>query len=67
MSGSARKEVEKLIDVARAAGWTVERAGSGHYKLRSPAGALVVLPFSPRSGNAFYYSRALLRRHGLAV
>jgi predicted RNA binding protein YcfA (HicA-like mRNA interferase family) len=66
MSG-ARKDVEKLIEAAKAAGWTVERAGSGHYKLRSPAGALVVLPFSPRSGNAFYYSRALLRRHGLDV
>jgi predicted RNA binding protein YcfA (HicA-like mRNA interferase family) len=64
MSG-ARKDVERLIELAKAEGWTCERCGSGHYKLRSPTGAIVILPFSPSSGRAFYYSRALLRRYGL--
>lgn len=60
-----RKDVEKLIVIAKSEGWTCARCGSGHYKLVSPAGAIVILPFSPSSGRAFYYSRALLRRYGL--
>jgi hypothetical protein len=64
MSG-ARKDVERLIEIAKAAGWTCARCGSGHYKLVSPEGAIVILPFSPSSGRSFYYSRSLLRRYGL--
>ncbi len=67
MSGGVRKDIERLLDLARSQSWTVERAGSGHWKLRSPTGAIVILPFSPNSGRAYHYSRSLLRRHGLVL
>lgn len=63
--GGARKDVLKLIEIAKENGWTCERSGSGHFKLKSPTGATVILPYSPNSGRAFYYSRALLRKYGL--
>jgi hypothetical protein len=36
-----RQDMRKLLDTARARGWTVERTGSGHLKLRHASGAIL--------------------------
>jgi predicted RNA binding protein YcfA (HicA-like mRNA interferase family) len=55
----------QLVKTAKRAGWTVERASSGHVKFRSPSGQLVVGSFSGSARGAKDL-RAGLRRAGLS-
>jgi len=59
-----RKDIVKLLDEARAQGFSVERCGSGHWKIRSPRGAVVIAAFSPSSGYALQRIRRDLKRAG---
>lgn len=44
-----RKSQRKRFAELRKAGWTIERTGSGHYRLTHPNGRSVIAPFSPTS------------------
>lgn len=69
MDGTLRKmrrsEYGPLIEAALAAGWTLERTGGGHLRLRSPEGASVVFPSSPSDWRGARNLRSTLRRYGL--
>jgi hypothetical protein len=43
-------------------GYDVVRTSGGHYRLRSPAGPVVIAAFSPRSGRSLKMVEADLRR-----
>jgi hypothetical protein len=65
------REIQPLVAVAEAAGWTVTRSGrtSHHWKFRDPGGALrAVTGSTPRSTRRTLANlRADLRRAGLDV
>ncbi len=63
MSGT-RKDIMRLLEQARAQGFAVCRAGSGHWKIVSPAGSVVIAAFSPSSGYALQRIRRDLKRAG---
>lgn len=46
---SHRADMMKLIKLAKKAGCTVERTGSGHWKITTPSGAVLITSFSPSS------------------
>ncbi|WP_329131468.1 hypothetical protein OG552_10280 [Streptomyces sp. NBC_01476] len=59
------KDVQQLLDRLRAQGFHVRFGGSGHYRVRSPAGRTISLAATPRGGRrALANMRAQLRRIG---
>jgi len=62
-----RKDLKRLIRLAKRAGWEVLRSGGGHLKFISPTGAITFCSWSPRGHRAFADARANLRRAGLEV
>jgi predicted RNA binding protein YcfA (HicA-like mRNA interferase family) len=40
-----RKRIRELLKQ----GWTIERTGSGHWRMQHPNGGIVILSFSPKS------------------
>jgi predicted RNA binding protein YcfA (HicA-like mRNA interferase family) len=49
---SERKEVQKLLRRVQSSGFTVTRAGSGHWLVRNPEQpGVVTVSFSPRAFN----------------
>lgn len=62
-----RTEYGPLVEAAIAAGWTLERTGSNHLKLKAPDGKIVFLPSSPSDWRGAKNARSLLRRYGLEV
>lgn len=63
----ARKHLRDIFAALEVAGWVVDTCGSGHYRARSPAGAVIIMSSSP-SG---HYARASIlrdmRRHGVTL
>lgn len=60
---TARKEIGELIEVAKAAGFTLERyTGSGHYKMRHGNGECIVIPSTPRGSRWKKKALADMRR-----
>ena len=43
----SRAETMKLVKALRKQGFTVERTGSGHWKVTSPRGGITTIGFSP--------------------
>ena len=61
---SGRAEMFRLIRKLEKQGFSVERTGSGHWAVRPPDGAgIVILAFSPR-GSSFHKSLKRLRALG---
>jgi hypothetical protein len=63
---SAMKDVNQLIRLAVKANWTVESTGGGHWKLRSPAGPVVICGATPGQ-SAIKNIRNELRKAGLVL
>ncbi len=58
-------ERRHLFRALRRAGWTIRVGGSGHYKLRNPAGQLITTaPASPSDWRGRHALLADLRRAG---
>jgi hypothetical protein len=57
------KEIDRLLQQVRAAGWTVD-AGE-HYKCRSPEGHLVIVSKTPSAQGAIKAIKGDFRRAGL--
>jgi predicted RNA binding protein YcfA (HicA-like mRNA interferase family) len=48
-----RKEVTRLAREAEKRGWTAERTGSGHLRLTSPLGAVVICSSTPKTTGSY--------------
>jgi predicted RNA binding protein YcfA (HicA-like mRNA interferase family) len=59
------KDMNVLIKAAESQGWTVTYRGSGHYRFKSPSGAVVFTSSTPGGGRALANTKALLKRNGL--
>ena len=46
---SHRGDMMKLMKLAKKAGCSIERTGSGHWKITTPSGAVLIASFSPSS------------------
>ena len=44
-----RREMLQLVRALKKQGFTVERTGGGHWKVRREGGTMVIMAFSPRS------------------
>jgi predicted RNA binding protein YcfA (HicA-like mRNA interferase family) len=49
----SRKEQRKRFAQLKREGWTIERSGSGHYKMVHPNGGIVIAPFSPSASGSW--------------
>ncbi len=61
---SSTKDSKKLIRIAKAHGWTVERR-TNKFRLTSPEGVTVMVPFSPSKSSTYANKLAEMRRGGL--
>ena len=68
MSGS-KKELKRLIGIAREQGWTVEPTRKGHWWFRppNPAAGQVLVAGTPSDHRAWKNVVAELRRKGLDI
>jgi hypothetical protein len=67
LRGMSRK-MQVLVREAQTAGWHLEFAGSGHFRLPHPSGQSVVLSATSSDGRrAHLNARALLKRQMRAV
>ncbi len=61
-------EMRPLVVAAIEQGWSVTVSGGGHLRFRSPTGALVFAPSTPRGGKrSVENTTAQLRRAGLVL
>ena len=58
----SRKEQRKRFAELKHDGWTIERTGSGHYKLTHPNGGSVYAPFSTSDRGSWRNVEADIRR-----
>ena len=63
------KGVERLVMLALAQGWRVERTGTGHLRFVPPDkdNPAVIVPFTPSDHRSLLNSTSQLRRSGLHV
>lgn len=61
---SGPKDSRKLIKIAKAHGWTVERR-TNKWRLTSPTGITVMIPFSPSRSSTYQNKLSEMRRGGL--
>ena len=57
-----RHDLKQLLRQASACGWQVTRTRGGHWRLRHPAGGVVVMSSTPSDRRALLNFRAQLRR-----
>lgn len=67
MSRAARKEVRRLIAQIEAAGGSVVRARSGHWKVYVNDRLVTSIPNTPSDWRGLMNTRALLRRAGIEI
>lgn len=61
-----KKELRPLVAAAVEQGWDVSISGGGHLRFKSPSGAIVFAPSTPRGGKrSIENTVAELRRKGL--
>lgn len=57
----------KLVKQAKKQGCTVERTGSGHWKITTPSGTVLVTSFSPSNPGAYRDTIRALRKAGVSL
>jgi hypothetical protein len=62
-----KRELEQLLNEARALGATVTKTRSGHYRVLVPGGGIVICPRTPSDWRSVLNTRADLRKAGLAL
>jgi predicted RNA binding protein YcfA (HicA-like mRNA interferase family) len=60
-----RSDYWPVVEAAMAAGWTLERTGGDHLRLKAPHGPIVILPSSGSDWRGAKNLRSMLRRNGL--
>jgi predicted RNA binding protein YcfA (HicA-like mRNA interferase family) len=61
------KDTEQLLDELRSQGFEVRVGGSGHYRVKSPAGRTTTIPKTPATRRSLRNTRAALRRIGAVL
>lgn len=61
------KDMNALVKAAEKQEWTVSYTGGGHYKFKSPTGAVVFTSSTPGRSRALTNTKALLKRNGLDI
>ena len=62
-----RAEMMKLMKKAQKAGCSVERTGSGHWKIVAPNGTVTVTSFSPKNAGALRDVTKELKKAGVQL
>lgn len=62
-----RSDMMKLVKVAKKRGCSVERTGSGHWKITTPSGVVLVTSFSPSNPGAYRDVIRALRKAGVSL
>lgn len=60
-----RADMMKLVKKAKSKGCSVERSGSGHWKIVCPDGTLITASFSPTTPGAYRDTIRDLRKAGV--
>jgi hypothetical protein len=60
-----RADMMKLVKLAKKAGCTAIRTGTGHWKITTPSGAVIITSFSPSTAGAYRDTVRALRREGV--
>lgn len=60
-----RSDMIKLVKLAKSKGCTAERTGSGHWKITTPGGAVIITSFSPKNPGAYRDTIRALRKAGV--
>jgi hypothetical protein len=64
---SHRSDMMKLVKLARKKGCTVERTGSGHWKITTPSGEVLITSFSPSNPGPHRDLIRYLRKAGVPL
>lgn len=62
-----RADMMKLLKRAKKCGCSVERRGSGHWKITTPSGVSVIAAFSPRTAGGYRSTINDLRKAGVQI
>ena len=62
-----RSDMMKLVKRAKSKGCTVERTGSGHWRITTPEGVKILASFSPSTPGAYRDTIRDLRRAGVSL
>lgn len=62
-----RSDMMKLVKKAKSAGCTVERTGSGHWRIITPNNTVLTASFSPTSPGAYRDTIKALRKAGVSL
>jgi hypothetical protein len=57
--------MKKLLRLAQKQGCTMQRLGSGHWRIVTPSGAVIVTSFSPAGPGAYRITLHELRKAGV--
>jgi len=63
----SKKDLRRLLRIARMQGFTICLGGSGHLRVSSPEGRTITVPSTPGRGRSHANSRAALRRIGVRL
>lgn len=64
---SHRGDMMKLVKLAKKHGCTVERTGSGHWKITTPSGLTIVTSFSPSNPGPYRDTVRYLKKAGVLL
>ena len=64
---SQRADMMKLVKKASKLGCTVERTGSGHWRITTPEGVVIPAPFSPSKPGTCTRIRRELQKAGVRL
>lgn len=64
---SHRGDMIKLIKLVKKAGCTVDRTGSGHWKITTPSGVTVITAFSPSKSSSYRNAVHDLKKAGVKL
>jgi len=62
-----RADMMKLLKQIRKKGCTVERTGSGHWRITTPNGASLITSFSPKTPGALRDITRRLKKEGIEL
>lgn len=65
---SHRKDMQQFVLGAEKLGCTVTYSGSGHWKIKTPSGAIIICPSTPRElSRSVKNTTARLRKAGVSI
>jgi len=62
-----RADMMKLLKQVQKQGCTVERTGSGHWRITTPNGAVLITSFSPKTAGVLRSTIRRLKKEGIEL